>query len=572
IFGVGDTRIGSAGDVPAPLAAGASVSVGPSTVTIPANTAAGKYFLFIVADDGSQSITGEVNELNENNNASPAAVVSVTVANAPPIASDQSVATNEDTATPITLSASDTNNDALNFSIVDSPSRGTLSGTAPNLTYTPAADYNGADSFTFKAHDGTVDSNVATVAITVNAVNDAPVASGVAVSTDEDTSVAIALAATDVEGSTLTYNWSSPSHGTLTGSGPNLTYNPGTNYNGPDSFTFSVSDGAASSNVATVSITVAPINDAPIASSQSVSTNEDTALQIALGAIDADSAPLALSVVAGPSHGTISGTTPNVIYTPTANYFGADSFTFKANDGSLDSNIATVSITVNAVNDAPVANNQNKTVVENIATAITLTAGDVDSLVLTYSIVAQPTHGTLSGTAPNVTYTPAMNYEGPDSFTFRASDGSSISNTATVSTTVTPGINQYGFNGLLSPYQAPPKFGNLGSAQPMAWQYTLGGVVVNTSTEMPKVTFTKMNATNNSCTIPAGEPVQPVLNSTYFVNSASPGNSSFQYNTTTNTWQFNWQTAPPVTAGCWNVRVILERTGQVNGPFPLRLR
>ncbi len=86
---------------------------------------------------------------------------------------------------------------------------------------------------------------------------------------------------------------------------------------------------------------------------------------------------------------------------------------------------------------------------------------------------------------------------------------------------------------------------------------TLGGVVVNTSTEMPKVTFTKMNATNNNCTSPAGE--QPLVeNSTYFVNSATPGNSSFQYTTTTNTWQFNWQTGPPVTAGCWNVRVILR--------------
>jgi hypothetical protein len=145
------------------------------------------------------------------------------------------------------------------------------------------------------------------------------------------------------------------------------------------------------------------------------------------------------------------------------------------------------------------------------------------------------------------------------------------SNTAAVSITVTPGIDQYGFNGLLSPYQAPPRFGNLGSSQPMAWQYTLGGVVVDTSTEDPKVTFTKMNATNNACTSPAGEQT-PVLNSTYFENTDFPGNSSFQYDTKSNTWQFNWQTGPPVTAGCWNIRVILERTGQVNGPFPFRLR
>jgi hypothetical protein len=80
-----------------------------------------------------------------------------------------------------------------------------------------------------------------------------------------------------------------------------------------------------------------------------------------------------------------------------------------------------------------------------------------------------------------------------------------------------------------------------------------------------------MNATNNACTSPAGEQT-PVMNVTYFENTDFPGNSSFQYDTRSNAWQFNWQTGPPVTSGCWNVRVILDRTGQVNGPFPLRLR
>src|SRR5204863_90363 len=93
----------------------------------------------------------------------------------------------------------------LTYSIGTSPAHGTLSGTAPNLTYTPNANYNGADSFTFKANDGSADSNVATVSITINAVNDAPVASDQSVSTDEDTTKAITLGATDVEGSPLTY-------------------------------------------------------------------------------------------------------------------------------------------------------------------------------------------------------------------------------------------------------------------------------------------------------------------------------------------------------------------------------
>src|SRR5207253_725817 len=104
---------------------------------------------------------------------------------------------------------------------------GTLSGTAPALTYTPAANYNGPDTFTFKANDGTLDSNAATVTITVTAVNDAPVSSDQAVATDEDTAKAITLSATDIEGSALTYAVvSGPAHGTLSGSAPSLMYTP----------------------------------------------------------------------------------------------------------------------------------------------------------------------------------------------------------------------------------------------------------------------------------------------------------------------------------------------------------
>src|SRR5439155_733615 len=111
------------------------------------------------------------------------------------------------------------------------------------------------------------------------------------------------------------------------------------------------------SNVATVTVTITPVNDAPVANAQAVTTNEDTATAIALTATDVEGSALTYVVVSGPTHGTLSGTAPNLTYTPAANYDGADSFTFKANDGSLDSNVARVAITINAVNDAPVASN-----------------------------------------------------------------------------------------------------------------------------------------------------------------------------------------------------------------------
>src|SRR5207249_5222064 len=134
--------------------------------------------------------------------------------------------------------------------------------------------------------------------------------------------------------------------------------------------------------------------------------------------------PLAYAIVTGPAHGTLSGAAPNLTYTPALNYNGADSFTFKANDGSLDSNPATVTITVTAVNDAPVATDQAITTDEDTPKPVNLTATDIEGSPLTYAIVTGPAHGTLNGTAPTLTYTPAANYNGPDSFTFKANDGS----------------------------------------------------------------------------------------------------------------------------------------------------
>src|SRR2546430_1413871 len=355
-----------------------------------------------------------------------------------PVANAQSVTTAEDTAKPITLTASDVDGDALTYSIVSGPSHGSLSGAAPNVTYTPAANYNGSDSFTFKANDATIDSAAATISITVTAVNDAPVANAQSVTTAEDTAKAITLTASDVDGDALTYSIvSGPSHGSLSGAAPNVTYTPAANYNGSDSFTFKANDATIDSAAATISITVTAVNDAPVANAQSVTTAEDTAKAITLTASDVDGDALTYSIVSGPSHGSLSGAAPNVTYTPAANYNGSDSFTFKANDGTIDSAAATISITVTAVNDAPVANAQSVTTAEDTAKAITLTASDVDGDTLTYSIVCGPSHGSLSGAAPNVTYTPAANYNGPDSFTFKANDGAVDSAAATVSITVT---------------------------------------------------------------------------------------------------------------------------------------
>ncbi len=402
-----------------------------------AGTGANRTYTPAANYNGADSFTFKVNDGTVDS--APATVsITVTAVNDVPVASPQSVSTNEDTAKAITLAGTDADGDTLTYVIVTNPAHGTLTGTGANRTYTPAANYNGADSFTFKVNDGTVDSAPATVSITVTAVNNAPVASPQSVSTNEDTAKAITLAGTDVDGDTLTYVIvTAPAHGTLTGTGANQTYTPAANYNGADSFTFKVNDGTVDSAPATVSITVTAVNDVPVASPQSVSTNEDTAKAITLAGTDADGDTLTYVIVTAPAHGTLTGTGVNQTYTPAANYNGADSFTFKVNDGTVDSAPATISITVTAVNDVPVANDQSVSTTRNTPKAITLTGSDIDGNSLTYIIVATPSHGTLSGTGASRTYTPNTNYTGADSFTFKVNDGTVDSAVATVSINIT---------------------------------------------------------------------------------------------------------------------------------------
>ncbi|MCP4338142.1 MAG: PKD domain-containing protein, partial [Desulfobulbaceae bacterium] len=148
--------------------------------------------------------------------------------------------------------------DTLTFSN-ESPSNGTLTGTTPNLTYTPSTGYTGSDSFTFTVSDGKDTSASATITITVSENtpdNNVPVANNQIIGTAQDTAVAITLTGADADGDTLTFSNESPSNGTLTGTTPNLTYTPSTGYTGSDSFTFTVSDGKDTSTTATISITV----------------------------------------------------------------------------------------------------------------------------------------------------------------------------------------------------------------------------------------------------------------------------------------------------------------------------
>jgi len=184
--------------------------------------------------------------------------------------------------------------------------------------------------------------------------NDAPVASAQSLTTNEDTVLSGTLpTGSDVDGDRLSYAVKDDaSHGSVTiNTDGTFSYTPDANYNGSDSFTYVVNDGTVDSAKATVSVTVTSVNDAPVASAQSVTTNEDTVLSGTLPTgSDVDGDSLSYTLVDDASHGSVTITSNGEFtYTPLEDFFGSDSFSYKVNDGSLDSNASVISLVVNDV-------------------------------------------------------------------------------------------------------------------------------------------------------------------------------------------------------------------------------
>lgn len=355
-----------------------------------------------------------------------------------PAGSPSSFTTSEDTPVAVTLARSSGDDGTLSFAVKTLPANGTLAGFPPNLHYTPSPNFNGEDAFTFVVRDAYDETYPATVSITVTPVNDPPVARNASYELDEDGSLAITLEAVDVDGDDLTFRiMTPPAHGELSGTPPELIYTLHADFNGTDRFEFAVSDGTLEAQGG-ISLTVHPVNDAPIAEAQSVQTTENAALAITLAGVDVDGDALTFQVVSGPEHGSLSGTAPALVYEPNPQFHGEDAFTFVVSDGVLESAPATVSITVTAVNDAPVAESQSVELREDETLAITLAGFDVDGDSLTFVVKTEPENGTLTGTAPALIYTPNPDFHGVDAFSFAVSDGQAESAPATVGITVHP--------------------------------------------------------------------------------------------------------------------------------------
>ena len=320
----------------------------------------------------------------------------------------------------IPLTCSDPDGDALTLSTVDQPAEGTLgpvSGGA--VTYTPDAGAAGVDSFTYRASDGVALSAPATVTISIS---HAPACADVSRRTAVDTAVTIPLSCSDADGDPLTLSiGDGPSKGSLGAiSGDEVTYTPDDGAFGADSFTYTADDGQGDGAPATVSIA---ISRPPSCDDASVRTAVDTAVLVPLVCSDPDGDALTLSAVTQPSKGTLGSIVGGMVtYTPAGGEYGPDSFTFQADDGTADSPPATVDISISR---PPSCDDASLTARAGTAVTIPLTCTDPDDGdELTLAKATGPTQGTLSAFgASSVTYTPDLDADGQDSFTYTASDG-----------------------------------------------------------------------------------------------------------------------------------------------------
>jgi Bacterial Ig domain len=333
--------------------------------------------------------------------------INVVCTNDAPVAVDDIYSSTGGTLQTMSIGSNDTDIDTV-YSLqvftpytYTNPAHGTLSIVGNNFEYLPNAPYYGSDSFTYTIIDqsGAVSANTGTVTISVApGGNIAPVVSNSSFTLNEDDSTTQSFSGFDINVDPLTYSASTlPTNGTLTIVGTGFTYAPNTHFHGSDSFTFFANDGLLDSSGATISLTVSPVDDAPVAVDDTVvvqmnsGSNTPTPLTVLVNDTDADNpSPLQIFTITGltqPTSGTAAIVGNAVEYTPNILYLGSDSFTYTISDqnGNI-SGTATVNITVSTTNQVPVADSASGTTLEDTALIATLSGSDADGTPVSYVI------------------------------------------------------------------------------------------------------------------------------------------------------------------------------------------
>ena len=357
---------------------------------------------------------------------------------------------------------SDPDGDPLTAVFVSGPQYGTLQLNADgSFIYTPQPTFHGVDSFSYLATDGSNSSAIATVMLTIREVtsNRPPTGIDDAYATDDRQALIVAAPGVlgndfDPDGDVLTASLEIvPLHGTLSlDSNGGFVYTPPLNFSGVDTFIYRVSDGQQSA-LATVAITVTAMPDLPIARDDDYATDEDRMITVnAPGVLandsDPDGDPLRAIVVTMPANGILTlNSNGSFTYVPRPHSHGVDTFTYRVDDGLLQSGIATVTILVRSVNDRPVVNLDNYETYKNRSIAVHapgILANDLDFDYdpLTAILVNRPAHGSVTlNDDGSFVYKPNTNFTGADSFTYKASDGITESIATLVSIAVRPFTN-----------------------------------------------------------------------------------------------------------------------------------
>jgi hypothetical protein len=373
--------------------------------------------------------------------------VTVTVApvNDAPVAVNDTASTNEDTPVTVTVltNDSDPEGDPLTVTAASAANGTVVINADGTITYTPTANFNGTDTITYTISDGHGGTSTATVTVSVAAVNDAPVAVNDTTSTNEDTSVTVAVLTndTDVDGDPLTVTVASAANGTVAiNADGTITYTPAANFNGTDTISYTISDGHGGTSTATVTVSVAAVTEAPVAVNDTASTNEDTPVTVAVltNDSDPDGDPLTVTTASAANGTVVINADGTITYTPAANFNGTDTITYTISDGQGGTATATVTVTVALVNDAPVDTGESiDTVVGQPVTVDVLgNASDPDGDPLSVTGAAVSDGTVTINPDGTVTYTPDPGFAGTATLTYIVSDGRGGTATSTVTITV----------------------------------------------------------------------------------------------------------------------------------------
>jgi len=365
------------------------------------------------------------------NSASTSHTVTVDFVNNLPVAVNDNAKAFEDGGVSIAVLANDTDADfdALTITSVGPAANGTVTPvSAGNLSYKPAANFNGLDDFSYTISDGFGGIATATVSVDVLPVNDNPTAKDDVVAAHEDTAATINVLANDfdIDGDFIRVVAVTPAHfgKAIVNADSTITYSPAANYSGNDTFDYRVADVNGGFASATVRVEVLAVNDPPVANDDFVTTQEDTdiVIPVLLNDEDADGDTLRVVLVGKATNG-IAQLNPDgtVVFTPKPNFNGIASFLYSVTDGGKSIQSAIVTIEVTPVNDAPTANaGLDETV--HVGTIVTLDGSqssdvDGDSLTFSWSIFAKPI-GSIATLSSPTTVNPGFATDNVGSYMF----------------------------------------------------------------------------------------------------------------------------------------------------------